>query len=48
VEYVAREVIKAERVVDYTPPENLAERFVRRFGAAAADALVRLGGAGLR
>jgi protease-4 len=48
VEYVAREVIKADRVVDYTPPENVAERFVRRFGAAAADALVRLGAAGLR
>ena len=48
VDYVAREVIKAERVVDYTPPENLAERFVRRFGAAAADALVRLGAGTVR
>lgn len=48
VEYVAREVIKAERVVDYTPPENLAERFVRRFGSAAAEALVRLGSGALR
>jgi protease-4 len=48
VDYVAREVIKAERIVDYTPPENLAERFVRRFGAAMADALVRLGAGVLR
>ena len=48
VEYVAREVIKAERVVDYTPAENLAERFIRRFGAAAAEALVRLGAGTLR
>lgn len=48
VEYVAREVIKAERIVDYTPPENIAERFVRRFGAAAAEALVRLGSGALR
>jgi protease-4 len=48
VDYVAREVIKAERIVDYTPPENLAERFVRRFGAAMADALVQLGAGVLR
>jgi protease-4 len=41
VEYVAREVIKAERVVDFTPKENLAERFARRFGSATAEALVR-------
>lgn len=46
VDYVAREVIKAERIVDYTPAENLAERFARRFGAAMAETLVRLGGSG--
>lgn len=39
VEYVAREVIKAETIVDYTPRENIAERVVRRFGAASAEAL---------
>jgi protease-4 len=43
VDYVAREVIKAEDIVDFTPHENLAERFARRFGAATAEALVRLG-----
>ncbi|MBX9962989.1 MAG: S49 family peptidase [Burkholderiales bacterium] len=42
--YVAREVIKAEKIVDFTPRENLAERFAKRFGAATAEALVRLGG----
>jgi len=42
VTYVAREVIKAEDIVDFTPHENLAERFARRFGAATAEALVRL------
>jgi protease-4 len=42
VDYVAREVIKAEDIVDFTPRENLAERFARRFGAATAEALVRL------
>jgi protease IV len=42
VDYVAREVIKAEDIVDFTPRENLAERFARRLGAATAEALVRL------
>ncbi len=43
VEYVAREVIKAEDLVDYTPRENIAERVAKRFGAAMAEALVRAG-----
>lgn len=41
--YVAREVIKAENIVDFTPRENLAERFAKRFGAAMARALVTVG-----
>ena len=41
VEYVARDVIKAEQVVDFTPKENIAERFARRFGSASAEALLR-------
>jgi protease-4 len=43
VEYVAREVIKAEELVDFTPRENIAERVAKRFGAGMADALVRAG-----
>jgi protease-4 len=39
VDYVAREVIKAEEVVDFTPHENVVERFARRFGGAMANAL---------
>jgi protease-4 len=39
VDYVAREVIKAETIVDYTQRENIAERFAKRFGAGAAQAL---------
>jgi protease-4 len=39
VDYVAREVIKAEEVVDFTPHESLVERFTRRFGGAMTNAL---------
>lgn len=46
LDYVAREVIKAENIIDYTQQENIAERFARRFGAAAVETLVRLGGIG--
>ncbi|MBX3663760.1 MAG: S49 family peptidase [Burkholderiales bacterium] len=46
LEYVAREVIKAENIIDYTQQENIAERFARRFGAAAVETVVRLGGIG--
>ena len=44
VEYVAREVIKAEDIVDFTPRENIAERVARRFGAAMAETLFKLAG----
>ena len=40
IDYVAREVIKAEDIVDYTQKENLAEKFARRFGAGAMSALL--------
>ncbi len=39
LEYVAREVVKAEDIVDFTQKENLAEKFAKRFGASAANAL---------
>ncbi len=39
LDYVAREVIKAEEVVDYSQKENIAEKFARRLGAGAAGAL---------
>jgi protease IV len=42
VDFVAREVIKAEDIVDFTARENIAERVARRFGAAMAEALVRI------
>ncbi len=36
VESVARDVIKAENIVDYTQKSNPVERIAKRFGAAAA------------
>jgi protease-4 len=40
VDYVAREVIKAEDIVDFTPHENFVERFARRFGSEMAQSLL--------
>jgi protease-4 len=40
LEFVAREVVKAEEIVDFTQKENLAEKFAKRFGAGAASALM--------
>jgi protease IV len=42
VDFVAREVIKAEDIVDYTQKDNLAERFAKRFGATMARAFASL------
>lgn len=39
VEFVAREVIKAEVVRDYTPKIGLAERLARQFGSASGETL---------
>jgi protease-4 len=39
VDYVAREVIQAEDVVDFTVKENLTERLARKFGATLGRAL---------
>lgn len=41
LDFVAREVIKAEEVVDYTRRENVAERLVKRFGASIGEGAVR-------
>ncbi len=43
-EYVAREIIKAEHIVDYTMQEGFAERFAKRLGAVAASMLISGGG----
>lgn len=37
LDYVAREVIKAEEVIDYTRRDNVAERLAKKFGAAMGE-----------
>ena len=41
LDYVAREVVKAEDLIDYTRHENVAERLAKRFGAAVGEGAVR-------
>ena len=37
LDYVAREVVKAEEIIDYTRRDNVAERLAKRFGAAMGE-----------
>ncbi|QRM19722.1 S49 family peptidase [Dechloromonas sp. TW-R-39-2] len=39
VDSVARDVIKAEKVLDYSVKDNIAERFAKRLGAGAVNGL---------
>jgi len=39
---VARDVLKAEDIVDYTVKENIAERVAKRFGAAVGSAAMKV------
>jgi protease IV len=41
LDYVAREVVKAEEIVDYTRRDNVAERLAKRFGASIGEGSVR-------
>ncbi len=41
LDYVAREVVKAEDVIDYTRRDNVAERLAKKFGAAMGETAVR-------
>lgn len=41
LEYVAREVVKAEDLVDYTRHENAVEKIAKRFGAAVGEGAVK-------
>jgi protease-4 len=53
LESVARDVVKAEDIVDYTQKENVAEKLAKRFGMGAASAIMEFAvrasaGGGLR
>ena len=37
LDYVAREVVKAEDIIDYTRRDNVAERLFKRFGVAVGE-----------
>lgn len=38
LDYVAREILKAEQIVDYTQEESLSDQFARRFGTSVSEA----------
>lgn len=40
VDQVARTVVGAERIVDFTPQEDFADRFAKRFGVGASSAFL--------
>jgi len=42
--YVARDVIEAEEIVDFTAKEDIVERLAKRLGAGAASSLSRIWG----
>jgi protease-4 len=47
LDFIAREVVKAAEVIDYTPKDNVAERLAKRLGAAIGAGAVRaMGGVG--
>ncbi len=41
LDYVAREVVKTEEVIDYTRRENVAERLAKQFGASIGEGAMR-------
>lgn len=41
LDYVAREVVKAEDIVDYTRRDNVAERLAKKFGAAMGEGAMK-------
>jgi protease-4 len=42
LDHIAREVIKAEDIVDYTQKENVAEKLAKRFGASVATSFAEV------
>ena len=42
LDHVAREVVKAEDIIDYTQRDSVAERLAKRFGAGVAESTLRV------
>lgn len=41
LDYVAREVVKVEEIIDYTRRDNVAERLAKKFGAAMGEGVMK-------
>ena len=41
LEYVAREIVKTEEIIDYTRRDNVAERLAKKFGAAVGEGAMK-------
>ncbi|HRH05195.1 MAG TPA: S49 family peptidase, partial [Burkholderiaceae bacterium] len=41
VDFVAREIVKAPELIDYTKRDNVAEKLAKRFGAALGEGAVK-------
>ncbi len=41
LDFVAREVVKTEEIIDYTRRDNVAERLAKRFGAAIGEGAIK-------
>ena len=41
LEYVAREVVKTDEIIDYTRRDNVAERLAKKFGASMGEGAVK-------
>jgi protease-4 len=41
LEYVAREIVKTEEIIDYTRRDNVAERLAKKFGAAMGEGAMK-------
>ncbi len=41
LDLVARDIVGAEEIIDYTPHDNVAERLAKRFGAAMGEGAVK-------
>ena len=41
LEFVAREIVKTDEIIDYTRRENVAERLAKKFGAAVGEGAIK-------